>query len=218
VIEFYRRLDMSDGYVYVFASDDLPDKVKIGHTIDVAARLKNASTWTPSGFDCLYALHSDRHKEVEGFVHIALKYCCAGGVFFQVSVDAAIELLQGLEKLGLGTSVPGSFYSGLGTVPVTVGKVRQERTTFSKVDVPVGSKLEATWDPGITCITTDDTNQVEYDGKKYSISGLACEKRKYSVNGFQCFTFNGQLLWDIRLAKSSSQLNLGLVLPGDDEE
>ena len=50
-----------------------------------------------------------------------------------------------------------------------------------------------------TCITADDVNKVNYQGKEYSISGLAKMLLGVSaVQGGQYFMYKGELLTDIR--------------------
>lgn len=79
-------------------------------------------------------------------------------------------------------------------------RVRSSNTRFSSLDVPIGEKLVFTKDHHISCVVLDDSNQVEYSGKAWSISALAMHLSGGStVNGFAYFSYEGELLWDRRL-------------------
>ncbi len=79
-------------------------------------------------------------------------------------------------------------------------RVRSPNTRFSNLGVPVGSKLVFTKDSHITCTVLDEVNQVEYDGKAWSISTLAIHLLGVSSgNGFCHFSYAGEVLWDRRL-------------------
>lgn len=65
--------------------------------------------------------------------------------------------------------------------------------------IPVGSKLVFVKNKNITCVTKDNTNKVEYNGKIYPISRLA--KKLLNVTaarGGLYFMYNGEILVDIR--------------------
>ena len=78
------------------------------------------------------------------------------------------------------------------------GRYKQEKLRFSMLEIPVGSVLVYTKDDTITCKTIDESNKVEYNGKTYTISGLAKELLGYSAQGGQYFLYNGELLTDRR--------------------
>ena len=79
-------------------------------------------------------------------------------------------------------------------------RVRSPNTRFSNLSVPVGAKLVFTKDSHITCTVLDDSNQVEYDGKAWSISALAIHLLGVSsANGFCHFSYEGETLWERRL-------------------
>jgi len=73
-------------------------------------------------------------------------------------------------------------------------------TRFRNLGVPIGAELVFTKDSHITCTVLDDSNQVEYDGKAWSISTLATHLLGVSsANGFCHFSYEGEILWDRRL-------------------
>ncbi len=82
-------------------------------------------------------------------------------------------------------------------------RVRSPNTRFRIIDVPIGAELVFTKDIHITCTVLDDSNQVSYDGKSWSVSALATHLLEASaVNGYCYFSYEGELLWDRRLRLS----------------
>ena len=79
-------------------------------------------------------------------------------------------------------------------------RVRSPNTRFRILNVPNGAELAFTKDSHITCTVLDDSNQVEYDCKAWSISALATHLLGVSsANGFCHFSYEGEVLWDRRL-------------------
>lgn len=79
-------------------------------------------------------------------------------------------------------------------------RVRSPNTRLCNLGVPIGSEIAFTKDNHITCTVLDDSNQVEYDGKAWSISALATHLLGVSsANGFCHFSYEGEVLWDRRL-------------------
>ena len=84
-------------------------------------------------------------------------------------------------------------------------KQRTPQTTFEMISVPVGSKIYFRNDENFSAITIDNKNQVEYKGKKFSISTLAIKlyneqlnKKQKTLNGYLYFYYNDKRLWDLR--------------------
>lgn len=79
-------------------------------------------------------------------------------------------------------------------------RVRGPNTRFCNLGVPVGAELVFTKDSSIICTVLDDSNQVEYGGKAWTISVLVMHLLGWSAaNGFAYFSFEGEILWDRRL-------------------
>lgn len=79
-------------------------------------------------------------------------------------------------------------------------RVRSPNTRFRSLGVPIGAELGFTKDSHVTCTVLDDSNQVEYGGKAWAISALATHLLGGSAaNGFACFSYEGEILWDRRL-------------------
>ena len=71
--------------------------------------------------------------------------------------------------------------------------------TFEMLNIPVGSVLTYIKNSDIQCVTVDMDNKVKYEGKIYTISGLAQKLLKVSsVRGGLFFSYNGEILTDIR--------------------
>lgn len=79
-------------------------------------------------------------------------------------------------------------------------RVRSPNTRFRNLGVPIGAELVFIKDSHITCTVLDDSNQVEYNGKAWSISALTTHLLEVSsANGFCHFCYEGEILWDRRL-------------------
>jgi hypothetical protein len=79
-------------------------------------------------------------------------------------------------------------------------RVRSPNTRFCKIGVPIGAVLFYTKHDSISCVVLDDINQVEYEGKTWSISSLAINLLNVSsANGFCYFSYEGETLWERRL-------------------
>lgn len=88
-------------------------------------------------------------------------------------------------------------------------RMRSSNTRFSNLGVPVGAELVFTKDNHITCTVLDDSNQVEYDRKTWSISTLANHLLGvFSGNGFRYFSYESEMLWDRRLRLKRANNNL----------
>ncbi|WP_306549127.1 hypothetical protein [Desulfobulbus sp.] len=103
-------------------------------------------------------------------------------------------------------------------------RVRSPNTRFSNLGLPIGAKLVFTKDCHITCTVLDNSNQVEYGGKAWAISALATHLLSGSAaNGFVCFSYEGEILWDRRLRleredKQDESLAEKLPMPAEAQE
>jgi len=85
-------------------------------------------------------------------------------------------------------------------VSVPKKRVRSPNTRFSNLGVPIGAELVFTKDSHITCTVLDNSNQVEYEGRTWTISALAMHLLDVSsANGFSHFCYEGETLWERRL-------------------
>ena len=88
---------------------------------------------------------------------------------------------------------------GANNLSVQVRRIRNPNTRFRALGVPIGTELVFTKDSHITCTVLDDANQVEYEGKAWTISALANHLLEVSyANGFYHFRCEGETLWERR--------------------
>jgi hypothetical protein len=77
-------------------------------------------------------------------------------------------------------------------------RVRSPNTSFLRLSVPIGAELVFTKDSHITCTVLDNTNQVEYGGKAWSITAFAMHLGGSHANGFAYFSYKGETLLERR--------------------
>ena len=90
---------------------------------------------------------------------------------------------------------------------------KSSRSTFAKLGLPVGTVLHFSQNRDVTCTVADSVNQVEYDGKRYSISAAAKAIKdnlggslNASYNGFDWFMYDG-----IKLTKRRRRIESGEI-------
>lgn len=83
---------------------------------------------------------------------------------------------------------------------------------FSKCNIPIGATItfvnQGNSNSGVQCVVVDDKN-VEYQGRKLSLSALATELTgsRWGVAGPRYFKYNGEWLNDIRAKKEGRQVS-----------
>jgi hypothetical protein len=107
-----------------------------------------------------------------------------------------INVLSDEISLGGHVHINKELYSELDEKMETAKAVRRGNTTFKSLNVEIGTELISR--KGVKCVTIDENNTVEYEGKQYSISALAVELYGKPVSGFDYFTLNGKTLRSIR--------------------
>jgi hypothetical protein len=201
-----KQKETQKGYVYIFVCDSLEGLVKIGQTTDIRSRINSASTWTPTGYDCVFALESEQYKDIEKLVHFAYRHCWEGREFFKIPLEDAIRFFQKLAKLGIAKVVPTNALTVKPEKEFKKGdKVRADNTTFKSLGISPGSELVFKDKPAEVCQTYDTDNKVKYKGEVMSLSALASKLANSNVSGYWYFKYEGRILWDIRLKKLDSQ-------------
>ncbi len=195
--------------VYILTNPTMTDLIIIGHTKYLKDRLRtlNNSTSVPVAFECYYCCRVRDMKDIEKRLHFGL-----GGhrvnpnrEFFKFNAERAKMLLEGY-SLGEVTvdgdeiSVPEeekrSFVRESSRSPVF---------TFSMVDIPVGSKLTFLDDEEKTALVVGD-REIEFEGKRGSLSGLAREITKKNwlrVRGPDFWVFDNETLTERRIKMES---------------
>lgn len=97
------------GYIYAFRNDfHAEDVYKIGSTIDVDARLKQANvtdTWKVGEFKCILKVRTVNHTKMEKLLHLLIKdRRCPGKAceFFQINLDEITRFFKLMGNVGVG--------------------------------------------------------------------------------------------------------------------
>lgn len=192
---------------------------------DIAQRLKqlNDSEAVPLDFRVYALLYCDDAHKTEGLIHRlfdainpeihAIERRANGRVrkkeFFQIAPEKAYEVMETVvalapESYKLVRPEATQEEKDIENIVKEVSqKEKRTRTTFKMLGIPIGTELEFFRDPSLKCIVVDDTNIVEYNGEKFSISSLAWKlsglSKDTGLNGFYEFTYQGERLWDRRM-------------------
>lgn len=93
--------------------------------------------------------------------------------------------------------IPSRNYTSIQNRP----SQKSPHSSFQMLGVPVGSILNATFNPNLRFQTMDDKNNLKdlSDGEVMPISRMATRYLGGSRNGYEYFTYNGKKLSDLRL-------------------
>lgn len=208
------------GYVYILTNPAMPEWVKIGQTCDVNARLKslNEKSAVPLSFCCYAKLKTEKYIIFEKQIHNIIDAINPGlrsreisekgnervREFFRLPAPTVAGLFKNLMDL---MEIPREnlIYSNATQEEIVeeVHRQRRERTTFEMLNIPINSELVFNKDDKTVVKTHDMKNAVEYNGEIRSISSVAGELLKRpsgAANGFEWFNYNGDSLWNLRLA------------------
>ena len=214
-------MEETAGYIYILTNPSFPEYVKIGYADDVEKRLNqlNRSECIPFSFQ-VYATYKVAERLTDKKVHSIIDRFNPGlraiennngkqrkREFYIMSAEDAYQTLEDIASIN-------GLLKNLKRIAPTKEQQRQtkeageikkhyERTrkklTFSEYGIPMGAELVYTKDPTIKCKVVSET-KVEYEGKQYSLSGLAGElnvrrgSKNRSVAGTDVFTYNGEIL------------------------
>lgn len=218
---------MSKGFVYILTNPCLDGWVKIGMTerCDLDRRLQelNAPSNIPLSYRCYAVYEAENPLEVEKRIHSiidridgslhARERLNNGRIrereFFKISPETAygifkdIAVLRGdAENLKLSEPTPEQSEE----LEIAQRQTKRSNCSFNELNISVGEEISFLYDDTVSAKVIDGKNQVEYDGEKYSVSGLAgkllIEKCGWAenlhVNGWLYFTKNGISLSDLR--------------------
>lgn len=203
------------GAIYILTNPAFDNLVKIGYADDVEKRIKtlNSSSGTPDPFHC-YAIYKVKKrlgdKKLHGLIDTLnpeLRHS-KKREFYEMDAEKAYDILSAIAQISGNESQlikdpfdDPYFKSSSKKQDAGTGKTdgqKQSRLTFAMLGIPVGSELVYKKDDHIRCVTVDDMSNVSYNGVTYTISGLAKKMIGFSVQGGQYFSYNGELLTDIR--------------------
>lgn len=196
------------GIVYILTNDAMPGIIKIGITEStIEDRIKSLdNTSLPLPFRFYFAIETKRFKEIEKLLHNAFSdhRIRDSREFFRIDLERAVAALKiaGDKEL----KQKNEMIDESGTVleeSLQKSKERKKRFSFDLVNIEIGSELIFIRDDTKICKVVSNT-EVEYDGKNYSLSGLADKlltEMGYnwkSVQGPQYFEYNGKTLSELR--------------------
>ena len=196
------------GIVYVFTNDSMPGLVKIGKTDkSVEERLRTLDgTSVPTPFRFYFAIESDRFDQIETFIHntFSEQRVRDNREFFKINPERAVSALKiaGAKEVKLANEMIDE--DGNVIHDEEKGKKKKQiKFSFKLVGIPVGSELLFVRDETKKC-TVKNENRVEYNGKEYSLSGLAdklLQEQGYkwkTVQGPLYFEYKGKILDQIK--------------------
>lgn len=203
---------MAKGLLYFAQNSAFQHLTKIGITtkLDVEDRGLSGSN-VPEDFDYLAVFECDDIKWAEDKLHAQFQkfrhYTATNRkteFFWSGCVKEAIKYAKDLKGVYDKTESETEVVEKV----TDSGEVRLERTpqtTFEMIGLPKGSQIFFKNDKKFSAITLDNKNQVEYNGKKYSVSPLALKlynesinQNQKTLNGYRYFYYNGVSLWDLR--------------------
>lgn len=213
------------GVIYILTNPSFPEYVKIGYADDIEKRLQqlNRSECIPFAFR-VYATYEVNSRLSDLKIHSIIDKLNPSlrsienfngqkrvREFYAMSPQDAYSILEAIAEIHgctdkLKLIPPSEEDLEAADIAEDIEEQKKERLApfaFSLVNIPVGASIEycnrSDEKSGLICTVVDDHN-VEYDGKKWSLSALASMlmQSKHSVAGPRYFKYNGEWLNDIR--------------------
>lgn len=213
------------GFIYILKNPSFPDYIKIGYADNVESRLQqlNRSECTPFAFR-VYATYEVNSRLSDTKIHSIIDRLNPNlrsidnfngqkriREFYAMDAEDAYAILEAIAEIhGCVDKLVKWDQSDdelrdekIAEEVIEEKKDRAKPFSFDMCDIPPGSILEfwSKYDQptDITC-TVVDNKSVEYEGKKYSLSGLATKllNSKWTVHGPCYYKYNGEWLNDIR--------------------
>lgn len=196
---------MSDNveYVYLFTNPAMPDYVKVGITNDIERRKRELydKTCVPLPFECFAHIVVKPNSRIsaatlEKNLHNLLsKSITKNKEFFRASTAEVLEFFQSFVETNPALKLV------MGDGSSKADKKKNDPTTFKMLGIADGTELVYVADSSIRCTVANDKNKVIYHGQETTLSAIAVEIEKRSVNGFERFTIAGsdETLWKRRI-------------------
>ena len=218
---------MAKGLVYILTNPCLDGWVKIGMTErdDINQRLRelNAPTSIPFSYRCYATYAVDDPRSAERCIHSIIDNINSspraretlenGRVrereFFKMTAEQAYGVFKAIATL------KGDL-ENLINYEMTQEEAREQEmadrrtkrsnSSFKLLNIGIGEEIAFIYDDTIKAVVSNDINQVEFKGEKYSVSALASkiliEKYHWNentyVNGWRYFTKDNVALSDLR--------------------
>ena len=218
-------MEKNAGVIYILTNPSFPEYVKIGYADNVESRLKqlNNSECIPFAFR-IYATYEVEERLTDLKLHALIDQLNPNlrsidnvdgkkrvREFYAMSPEQAYSILETIAILGgrknrLKLWELSEEQRKDVEIAAEIEDAHIERLTpftFSKCNIPVGATLtyinRGKANSGINVVVVDDKN-VEYQGRKYSLSALATELSgsKWGVAGPRYFKYNGVWLNELR--------------------
>lgn len=218
-------MDTRRGYIYILTNPSFPDYVKIGYADNVEERLRqlNSSECTPFAFR-VYATYevttrlADKgvHRIIDNLNPVLRSAEMFNGrlrvrEFYAMTPEEAYAIFEAMANIHDCTErlklIPASNEERKDEEEaIKIEEETQERRTrfsFSLINIEEGETVEfwptSKTPSGIVCPVIDDRH-VEYEGKSWTLTGLARKLMdvKYCIPGPDYFKYKGEWLNDIR--------------------
>lgn len=211
-------LDKKNGVIYILTNPSFEGIIKIGYATDINARLSqlNDKSCLPFSFR-LYATYDVTKDRADIFFHYiidqlnpklrtveTLDRCTRKREFFVIDPDVVYNLLDNIAKLtdteDRLKKYTASDYEIQEEEFAYEIREKQRRNNFSFTDCKIypGEIIEFANNPKITAKVIDDRH-VEYNGEKYTLSGLTGNlMNRDAVQGPYFWKLNGDRLTEIR--------------------
>lgn len=174
-------------FVYLFTNPAMPEYVKVGITKNIERRLRDLSSRTAVAepFECYSFLTVKGNKpgaaDIEKILHFFLsrKYNKAKE-YFKASIEEVEQFFKYVEVIN--PRIKYSLYK-------KGGKEKSKQTTFEMLGIPEGAELVYKADSSVRCVVVNNKNGVLFNGKETTVSWIACDIEKHSVNGYEYFVY-----------------------------
>ena len=211
------------GYVYILTNPSFKeDWVKIGKSsrpVDIRSKELD-NTAVPLPFEIYATLKTEKYDIVEKKIHKAIDRLTDLRIrqnreFFNIKPELALEILR--DEAMVLDDAEVTLYRDNKPITISEPEVQSDQPTkkhprpnfkFSMVNIPIGSTL--TFIPTGLQVKVASDDQIEYEGRIYKLSPfvgtfMPAEKRNTSgaYQGAKYFTFNGEVLDDIRTRKET---------------
>lgn len=209
------------GVIYILTNPSFPEYVKIGYADDIDKRLRqlNRSECIPFAFR-VYATYEVSSRLSDLKIHSIIDKLNPNlrsvesfdgkqrvREFYAMSPEDAYSILEAIAEIhgcadNLKLTTPSDDEKQAEEIAKEIDTESTERASnfsFSKCQIPAGSKIQYCDNPEITATVVDDRN-VEYNGETMSMTALAklLSGKKYAIAGPKFFMYKSEWLNDIR--------------------
>lgn len=195
-------------YIYLLTNPAMPEYVKIGRTNNIPIRLQNLSraTSVPEPFTCYGYLivKKDKVNKIEYEMHKLLsKSVTKSKEFFKTSPEEAWDFFKSVANI-LDCEIV--YYNQ----PLKKeNQKKAKKTTFSLLEIPIGSVLSYTENKNIKCVVNDNNNKVNFDGTITTLSFIVRKlKEVNSADGFNFFVYDNSEYPNETLSERRKRLEL----------